>query len=135
MVWSSLGQTRLVIMYTALLSLSVMISEPPTATLFPAPVCQHSREAVRLYDNTCRCARGPSAIDTDLEGKVRGNCTGQDEDTGDNLNKVWCFLENIRDPLEPQSGCYSDVTWSERDGRFWSAKACFEVFNANKGQS
>ena len=106
-------------------------SEPPTTTLFPAPVCQGARDAVRLYDNTCRCAQGPTAKDTDLEGNTRGNCTGEDEDTADNLDKVWCFLENIRDPLEPQSSCYSDVTWSERDGRFWSSKACYQVIMPN----
>ncbi len=39
-------------------------------------------------------------------------------------NKVWCFLENIRDPADPKSGCYPDTTWSHRDGRFWSSDAC-----------
>ena len=101
--------------------------EPATRDLFSAPICKHSKETIRLYDNTCRCARGPTAVDTSTRGLVRGNCTGLDEDTRDNLNKVWCFLENVRDPLNPQSGCYSDVTWSEKDGRFWSSIACFEV--------
>ena len=49
-----------------------------------------------------------------------------EDDKDDNLDKVWCFLENIRDPSTPQSGCYDDVTWSERDGRYWSSLACFE---------
>ena len=101
--------------------------EPATRDLFPAPICKHSKETIRLYDNTCRCARGPTAVDTSTRGLVRGNCTGLDEDTDDNLSKVWCFLENVRDPLNPQSGCYSDVTWSEKDGRFWSSIACYEV--------
>ena len=101
--------------------------EPATRDLFPAPICKHSKETIRLYDNTCRCARGPTAVDTSRRGLVRGNCTGLDEDTDDNLSKVWCFLENVRDPLNPQSGCYSDVTWSEKDGRFWSSIACYEV--------
>ena len=35
-------------------------------------------------------------------------------------------MENIRDPRQPESGCYRDVKWSERDGRFWSSLACFE---------
>ena len=59
-------------------------------------------------------------------GRPRGNCTGLEDDTSDNLEKVWCFLENIRDPTNPQSGCYQDVKWSHRDGRFWSSLACFE---------
>ena len=101
--------------------------EPATRDLFSAPICKHSKETIRLYDNTCRCARGPTAVDTSTRGLVRGNCTGLDEDTDDNLSKVWCFLENVRDPLNPQSGCYSDITWSEKDGRFWSSIACYEV--------
>ena len=103
------------------------VSESPTRDLFPAPTCQHSQSNVRLYDNTCRCSRGNTAVDIDTRGRTRGNCTGLDDDTRDNLDKVWCFLENIRDPLNPQSGCYPDVTWSEKDGRFWSSRACFEV--------
>ena len=59
-------------------------------------------------------------------GQPRGNCTGLEDDTTDNLEKVWCFLDNIRDPANPQSGCYKDVKWSHRDGRFWSSLACFE---------
>ena len=51
---------------------------------------------------------------------------GHEDDTSDNLDKVWCFLENVRDPRAPHSGCYSDVKWSERDARFWSSLACFE---------
>ena len=50
---------------------------------------------------------------------------GVEDDTSDNLEKVWCFLENVRDPLNPESGCYPDVTWSEKDGRYWSSLACF----------
>ena len=45
------------------------------------------------------------------------------------MAQVWCFLENVRSPTDPRSGCYSDVTWSERDGRFWSSKACFQAGN------
>ena len=35
-------------------------------------------------------------------------------------------MENIRDPRTPKSGCYDDVRWSEKDGRYWSSLACFE---------
>ena len=42
----------------------------------------------------------------------------------DDINPVWCFLENIREPSDPQSGCYSDTQWSSSDGRFWSSEAC-----------
>ena len=42
----------------------------------------------------------------------------------DDINPVWCFLENVRDPSDSQSGCYSDTRWSSRDGRFWSSEAC-----------
>eukprot|EP00090_Calanus_glacialis_P046480 TRINITY_DN9154_c0_g1_i1.p1 TRINITY_DN9154_c0_g1~~TRINITY_DN9154_c0_g1_i1.p1 ORF type:complete len:403 (-),score=92.87 TRINITY_DN9154_c0_g1_i1:93-1301(-) len=97
-----------------------------TSDLFPAPVCRNKGAAVRLYDNTCRCARGLDATDYGPSGQPRGNCTGLEDDQTDNLDKVWCFLENIRDPRTPKSGCYPDVTWSERDGRYWSSMACFE---------
>jgi len=97
-----------------------------TPDLFPAPVCKTKGAAARLYDNTCRCARGQDATDYTPSGQPRGNCTGLEDDQTDNLAKVWCFLENIRDPRNPRSGCYQDVTWSERDGRFWSSLACFE---------
>jgi len=100
--------------------------EPPEKDLFEAPVCKNKGAAVRLYDNTCRCDRGETAVDFDLEGTPRGNCTGLEDDAQDNLDKVWCFLENIRDPATPENGCYSDTTWSERDGRYWSSLACRE---------
>ena len=80
----------------------------------------------RLYENTCRCDRGSTALDLSTSGQLRGNCTGLEDDTTDNLERVWCFLENIRDPSQPETGCYRDVKWSERDGRFWSSLACFE---------
>jgi len=99
----------------------------PTIDLVTAPVCKTRGAAVRLYDNTCRCVRGETAVDFDLRGRARGNCTGLEDDHDDNLEKVWCFLENIRDPLNPKSGCYSDTKWSERDGRFWSSLACFQA--------
>ena len=48
----------------------------PTTGLVPAPVCKNKGAAVRLYDNTCRCVRGETAVDLDLRGSPRGNCTG-----------------------------------------------------------
>ena len=53
-------------------------------------MCQHSRDTVRLYEHTCRCARGPAAVDTDTRGNTRGNCTGHAtaENTRENLAKV-----------------------------------------------
>ena len=48
----------------------------PTKDLVPAPVCKSKGSTVRLYDNTCRCVRGETAVDFDLRGKARGNCTG-----------------------------------------------------------
>ena len=47
-----------------------------------------------------------------------------DGNTKDGHDPVWCFLENVRDPSNYKSGCYSDTTWSAKDGRFWSARAC-----------
>ena len=47
-----------------------------TPDLFPAPVCKNKGAAVRLYDNTCRCARGQDATDYTPSGQPRGNCTG-----------------------------------------------------------
>jgi len=104
--------------------------EPPTELLFPAPVCKNKGNR-REYANTCRCDRGETALDFDLRGIPRGNCTGLDENDGDNLDKVWCFLENIRDPQNPKSGCYSDTTWSAKDGRYWSALACTQDPDVN----
>jgi len=101
--------------------------EEPTADLFPAPVCATKGATQRFYDNTCRCVRGQTATDYNPRGRARGNCTGIEDNDGDNLDKVWCFLENIRDPLDPHSGCYSDTKWSERDGRFWSSLACTQA--------
>ena len=71
--------------------------EPATSQLYPAPVCQHSRDTVRLYEHTCRCARGPAAVDTDTRGNTRGNCTGHAtaEDTRENLAKVQWIIINI----------------------------------------
>ena len=46
------------------------------------------------------------------------------KDKGRDNSKAWCFLENVRDPEEPRSGCFPDVKWSSRDGRFWSSDAC-----------
>lgn len=47
-----------------------------------------------------------------------------DTNLSDEIDPVWCFLENVRDHSNPQSGCFSDTTWSSRDGRFWSSEAC-----------
>lgn len=95
-----------------------------TKDLFPAPFCATKGANKRKYKNTCRCAEGETAVDYGGDGRPRGNCTGADENVGDNVDKVFCFLENIRDPLDPFSGCYSDTKWSSRDGRFWSSLAC-----------
>ena len=43
-------------------------------------------------------------------------------------------MENIRDPLNPSSGCYSDTKWSERDARFWSSLACFQAPDIEGGE-
>lgn len=98
----------------------------PTNQLFEAPVCDSSIEGInrRHYDNTCRCAEGEDTVELALDGTVRGNCTGVDTNDRDSLNPVFCFLENVRDPTEPKSGCYDDTTWSAKDGRFWSSDAC-----------
>jgi len=111
--------------------------EEANPDLFPAPVCQSKGKAKRLYENTCRCSRGKAALDFDLHGNPRGNCTGLEDNAKDNLDKVWCFLENIRDPRDPQSGCYSDTQWSERDGRYWSALACSQApdIHSNTGKT
>ena len=47
-----------------------------TTGLVPAKTCKNKGAAVRLYDNTCRCVRGETAVDLDLRGTPRGNCTG-----------------------------------------------------------
>ena len=108
-------------------SLSSLFPDPPTSSLLPAPQCYQEETPARLYEHTCRCVQGSTALDTDTAGHVRGGCTGLEDNTEDNLDKVWGFLENIRDPLDPSSGCYDDVQWSDRDGRFWSSAACFQV--------
>jgi hypothetical protein len=62
-------------------------------------------------------------------------CFRLEDDSTDNLDKVWCFLENIRDPLESKSGCYSDTIWSEREGRFWYSLACFQAPDIEGGNN
>ena len=42
------------------------------------------------------------------------------------MKEFWCFLDNVFDPLNPQSRCYKDAKWSSKDGRFWSYEACSE---------
>ena len=55
--------------------------------------------------------------------------------------ELWCFLENVFDPLKPQSRCYKDAYWSSKDGRFWSDEAYSESIyktsheNANSADS
>ena len=50
---------------------------PPTPKLLPAPTCQSKGHVERLYHNTCRCARGSTALDVSTAtGLPRGNCTG-----------------------------------------------------------
>merc|ERR1719391_480875 len=46
---------------------------------------------------------------------------------------AFCFLENVRDPLNPKSGCYSDTQWSEKDARFWSHLACTDSPDIESG--
>jgi len=101
--------------------------EDPETDLFEAPVCRNKGAQARLYDNTCRCARGATALDFDLLGTARGNCTG------DRADQAFCFLENVRDPLNPKSGCYSDTQWSEKDARFWSFLACTDSPDIESG--
>ena len=50
-------------------------------------------------------------------------------------SNAWCFLENVRDPGDPRSGCFTDVKWSSKDGRFWSGLACkgLEPYDAGLG--
>ena len=51
---------------------------PPTPKLLPAPTCQTKGHVERLYHNTCRCARGSTALDVSTAtGLPRGNCTGK----------------------------------------------------------
>jgi len=107
--------------------------EKPTELLFDTDVCK-TKGTRRQYANTCRCDRGETAQDYDTVGKPRGNCTGLDDNESDNLDKVWCFLENIRDPEDPKSGCYSDTTWSAKDGRYWSSLACTQDPDVNSSQ-
>jgi len=60
----------------------------------------------------------------DGRGKLRGNCTGVPFHPLEHKEEFWCFLENVNDPLNPQSKCYEDAKWSFNDGRFWSVEAC-----------
>lgn len=101
---------------------------PPTDDLFKAPLCDLANDInrrERFYKNTCRCSQGEDAIEVANDGSIRGNCTGVDTNLKDDINPVWCFLENVRDAGNPKSGCFSDTTWSSKDGRFWSSQACF----------
>lgn len=97
-----------------------------TDVLFPAPVCKNKNPR-RVYENTCRCDTSDTAVAFDNNGIPRGNCSGFDKNSDDNIDEIWCFLENIRDPKDPVSGCYEDTTWSPRDARFWSSRACQHI--------
>ncbi|CAB4054633.1 unnamed protein product [Lepeophtheirus salmonis] len=101
--------------------LTLMFREPSLTGLEPHPIDYWTRP--RIYLKLLFANLPPNNESIGNNGLVRGNCTGFDVKK-DNIDTVWCFLENIRDPNDPTSGCYEDTTWSPSDGRFWSAKAC-----------
>ena len=99
--------------------LAAILDDIPSETSQkPAPLCPRAREAEQ---RSCRCTREATLIG--LDGNPHGGCVPPRDDVGiQDLEFGWCFLENIRDPLNPSVGCYEDATWSEVDGRL--AKFC-----------
>jgi len=87
-----------------------------------APRCPQVRTPADLPE-FCRCAKGP--IDRDLSGNLKGGCIKPFGGSFDNSEEIgYCFLENVQDPSEPSSNCFSDTTYSPADGRFYSSLAC-----------
>jgi len=90
--------------------------------LLEAPVCPQSEDG-RDPQKTCQC--GPAL--PRLNGGTEGGC--QEDSIKDYTydgedDKGWCFLDNVQDPKEPSSDCYSDVEWDVSRGKFWSREAC-----------
>jgi len=87
------------------------------------PRCPSARSPSDLPD-FCRCEKGP--VKKDLAGNIKGGCVpplGGDSGFPD-ADHGYCFLENILDPAEPTSSCFSDTEWSASDARFYSFLAC-----------
>ena len=93
--------------------LAAILDDIPSETSQkPAPLCPRTREV----GASCRCTREATLMG--LDGNPKGGCVPPRDDVGiQDLEFGWCFLENIRDPLNPTEACYEDVQWSEVDGR------------------
>merc|ERR1712142_649163 len=88
----------------------------------PVAVCSTEEK------NTCRCTSS-SVIGPD--GKTKGGCVpSRSPPTGcvEGANHGWCFLENVKNPLNGSENCFEDTNWSAVDGRFWSKMACTSEF-------
>merc|ERR1712142_300938 len=94
----------------------------PKKSNIPVPVCSTEEK------NTCRCTSS-SVIGPD--GKTKGGCvSSRSPPTGcvEGANHGWCFLENVKNPLNGSENCFEDTSWSAVDGRFWSKMACTKEF-------
>jgi len=89
--------------------------------------CPKVRTPADLSD-FCKCSK--KALVRDLQGNVKGGClpptsAGTGGFPGDEAG--YCFLENIQDPINPTSSCFSDTQWSAVDGQFYSLQACQDL--------
>jgi len=89
--------------------------------------CPRVRSPADLQD-FCKCS--PKPLVRDLQGNVKGGCLPPSNGgTGGRFpgeESGYCFLENIVDPANPSSSCFSDVEWSAADGQFYSFQACLD---------
>merc|ERR1712142_1450225 len=88
----------------------------------PVAVCSTEEK------NTCHCTSS-SVIGPD--GKSKGGCVpSRSPPTGcvEGATHGWCFLENVKNPLNGSENCFEDTSWSAVDGRFWSKMACTKEF-------
>jgi len=86
----------------------------------------------------CRCDNGE--IRRDLSGNIKGGCSGQGNPGTFNVDDPdtqygYCFLDNIQDPSNPSRNCFSDVSYSPADGRFYSFQACRDEFESGRIQN
>merc|ERR1712142_934499 len=93
----------------------------PKKSDIPVPVCSTEEK------NTCRCTSS-SVLGPD--GKTKGGCVSRSSTGGceENSDNGYCFLENVKNPVNGSENCFEDTTWSAVDGRFWSKMACTKEF-------
>jgi len=96
--------------------------EPSKAKVIVAPVCPAGKTT---KDMICHCSK--EAAVQGIDGNSRGGCVPSPNQEQERANG-WCFLENIRNPVNGTENCFEDAKWSVVDGRFWSNMACIDEY-------